>query len=153
MNDNRLYRLPFWWRPCEEALKNLRKNEKQIRIIEEAYLQPGSSLKEICIQGSSTNDFIAITIDRMAADSYLARLKHEKKAIEATNRIMISAYGLQGGNDRLRLIEMLYVKATHSMIGVSEALNVTERTACRYRSQYMWCLAKYLGYEPVVEDV
>jgi len=152
MNDTRLYRMPFWWRPCEVALTNLRKNERQIRVIEEAYMQPGSSLKEICVKGGGTNDLMAITIDRMSADSYLARLKHEKKAIEMTNRIMISAYGLQGGNDRLRLIEMLYVKATHSMVGVCEALNISISSAKRYRAQYMWCLAKGLGYEPAVES-
>ena len=152
MSETRYHRLPFWWRPCEEALKNLRKNEKQIRIIEDAYIQPGSSLKEICVKGGGTNDFMAVTIDRMAADNYLARLRHEKKSIEATNRIMISVYGLQGGNDRLRLIEMLYVKGTHSMVGVCEELRVSDSTAKRYRNQYMWCLAKCLGYEPAVED-
>jgi hypothetical protein len=151
MSEQQYHRLPFWWRPCEVALTNLRKNEKQIRVIEETYMQPGSSLKELCVQAGGTNDFMAITIDRMAADSYLARLKHERKAIKATNLIMISAYGLQGGNDRLRLIEMLYVKATHSLAGVCEALHVSDRTAMRYRSQYMWCLAKCLGYEPKVE--
>ena len=151
MSELLYHRLPFWWRPCEVALKNLRKNENQIRVIEDAYLQPGSSIKEICVQGGGSNDFMAVTIDRMAADSYLARLKHEKKAIESTNRIMISAYGLQGGNDRLRLIEMLYVKATHSLAGVCEDLHVSDRTATRYRNQYMWCLAKCLGYEPAIE--
>ena len=152
MSELQYHRLPFWWRPCEEALKHLRKNEKQIRIIEDAYMQPGSSLKEICVKGGGQNDFMAVTIDRIAADSYLARLKHEKKAIESTNRIMISAYGLQGGNDRLRLIEMLYVKATHSLAGVCEELHVSDRTAMRYRNQYLWCLAKCLGYEPAVDD-
>lgn len=151
MSECRYRRLPVWWRPCEAALRNLDKTKKRIRIIEEVYAQPGKDLSAIRVQGGENHGFASM-LDRKDADRYLNRLKLEVMAIHATDQIMALAYGMDGARDRCKVVEMLYTKATHQIIGVANELHVTRRTAERYRAQYLWCLARQMGYEPMYDE-
>ena len=146
MSECRYRRLPVWWRQCEAAMRNMKNNERMIRDIESVYAQPGRDPESVRVQGGET-DGLAGTVDRKMADRYLCRLQEEVKAIHDTNDYVIGLFGPEDGDRRVRAMQMLYIEHTHQPEGVAQAMHVSLRTVHYYRAQYLWCLARRLGYE------
>jgi len=50
------------------------------------------------------------------------------------------------GEDKVKLIEMVYFKKSHSVDGASLVLHVSERTAHRWNSEFIYALGMRMGF-------
>lgn len=61
-----------------------------------------------------------------------------KRAIDDTKR-------KADGTERLRLIDMVFWRQTHTINGAADVLHVSERTAREWHRMFIWSVAEYYG--------
>lgn len=64
--------------------------------------------------------------------------ENERKAIELA---IEHTKTLETGKDRMAVIEMVYFKKTHTLVGASMKVNCSERTAQRYHGDFIRTVA------------
>ena len=62
-----------------------------------------------------------------------------RKAVEATGAVP------GNGHLRVKLVEMVYFKRTHTLEGVCQVLHISYGTAKNYNHDFLWCVAKNFG--------
>lgn len=61
-----------------------------------------------------------------------------EKAIQETKQ-------KQDGDGRIKMMEMLFFKRTHTIDGAADVLHVSRRTAQRWIKDFIYCAAKHIG--------
>lgn len=87
--------------------------------------------------GAVSNPVETIVIRALSsgtADEYLA----VKAAVDHT-------LGMEDGSARLKLIEMIFWRRTHTLEGAAHATYVSPRTARRRVAEFIRCVARYRG--------
>lgn len=72
---------------------------------------------------------------------------NERKAVEEA---IEETQGLDTGRERLEIIEMVYFKKTHTLIGAAMAVHCSDRTAQRYHGDFIRAVAKNFRCEKLL---
>ena len=59
-------------------------------------------------------------------------------AVEATR-------GLPDGAERMALVDMIFWRRSHTLTGAADVCHVSERTARRWHSDFIWLVARAFG--------
>lgn len=84
----------------------------------------------------TTEDLGTVSLGK-AVDREVAAVRY---AIEHTEM-------LRDGQERIRLIELVYWKKTHTLAGASEACHVSERTGRQWHGDFIHTVAKFCDLE------
>lgn len=77
----------------------------------------------------------------MQDDTYQSNL-----ALVAIRKSLAEIKQGRDGEDKVKLIEMVYFKKSHSVDGAALVLHVSERTAHRWNSEFIYILGKRMGF-------
>lgn len=66
----------------------------------------------------------------------------EQKAVEAA---IEQTRGQANGNERVEVIEMVLLNGTHTLPGAAQAVHYSERTARRWHTDFIKCVAENYG--------
>lgn len=67
----------------------------------------------------------------------------EFESMEAALRLTLS---LKDGNERIKLIDLIFWKRSHTLAGAAMKCNVSERTARRWHTDFIKCVAGFYGF-------
>ncbi len=69
----------------------------------------------------------------------------KKREFEAVANAIAYTEKLVNGQDRIKFIDMVFWKQTHTLVGAGKALYVEERTAQEWHRQFIRLVATYMG--------
>lgn len=78
---------------------------------------------------------------RLAMNPYILELE---RAIDAIDHVLTRLPA-----DKMRLVDLVYFRGTHTVSGAGEALHLSRRTAYRYVNEVLTAIAAELGYTSV----
>lgn len=64
----------------------------------------------------------------------------------AVTNVINATKTMQDGEDRIKLIKMLYWSNSHTIDGAAEVLHISARTAHRWRHAFVYGVAREMGY-------
>lgn len=87
---------------------------------------------------------------------YYARKGKELHGIAAKEQIAVEAAveetkGLPGGSDRMKVVDLVLLRATHRIPGAALEVHISERTAQRWHADFIKLVAKYYGLFEVLD--
>ena len=65
------------------------------------------------------------------------------REVEAVRMAIDETEALQNGRERLRLIDLVFWKQTHTMIGACSACHVSERTGQQWHADFIHAVARH----------
>lgn len=68
------------------------------------------------------------------------------EAFICVKRALAETAKLRDGADRLRLIDMVFFKKSHRTYGAADIIHVSESTAKRWVSEFVYLCASMMGY-------
>lgn len=78
---------------------------------------------------------------RLQADTEQGRL-----ALSAIEKVIESTKAMQDGEDRIKLINMLYWRKSHTIDGAAHRLHISNRTAWRWVKRFIYDVAREMGF-------
>ena len=69
----------------------------------------------------------------------------QQKEYDAVKAAVAATSLLQTGKERLRLIDLVFWKKSHTLSGAAYKLNISETTAQRYHSEFIYLVAEKYG--------
>lgn len=124
-----------WWQYAKYMIRAYPEHCAELKAIHEqsttaAYSgMPGSHSAQRTVENISIRE-----LPRNAQREYEA----VKRAIESTSRKV-------DGAERLRLIDMVFWRQTHTINGAALVLHISERTAREWHRMFIWAVAENYG--------
>lgn len=69
------------------------------------------------------------------------------REVEAVRRAIEETESLANGAERLRLIDLIFWKKTHTLVGACDACHVSERTGRQWHTEFIYMVAKFRDLE------
>lgn len=89
-------------------------------------------------RGGNTSDTTYSKAEKLLSSTYIQNIERTLNVIDRVIK------GID--ENRYKIIDMLYWKKTHTAIGVSLEVNISERTVYRWVDGIIYAIAKELGY-------
>lgn len=70
----------------------------------------------------------------------------EKKYIEAIKKALNTTKSLDNGDARIKAIELVYFKKSHTVYGVASELHYSERTIFRWLNGFIYMVGRNVGF-------
>lgn len=69
----------------------------------------------------------------------------QQREYESVKRAIESVQLMHTGKDRLRLVDMVFWKKSHTLSGAAYKLNISDTTAQRYHGEFIRLVARFYG--------
>lgn len=124
----------------EDELSNYRKNMFELNLLREEIIE-GSPTPDGMPRGNTTSNPTESKAARLMTSNVILCLERRLKAVAR----VLDRY--QNNPEMLKLIELKYIRGTHTAIGVMNELHISSKTFYRWRKELLENLAAELGYQ------
>lgn len=124
----------------EDELSNYRKNVYELNLLREEIIEGGPGPADGMPRGNTTSNPTESKAARLMTSNVILCLERRLKAVAR----VLDKY--QNNPEMLRLIDLRYIKGTHTAIGVMNELHISSKTFYRWRRELLECLATEMGY-------
>ena len=124
----------------EDELSNYRKNMFELNLLREEIIE-GSPTPDGMPRGNTTSNPTESKAARLMTSNVILCLERRLKAVAR----VLDRY--QNNPEMLKLIELKYIRGTHTAIGVMNELHISSKTFYRWRKELLEDLAAELGYQ------
>lgn len=71
----------------------------------------------------------------------------KQKELESVEKAIKEARNLNSGEERIKLIDIVFWQRTHTLTGAAAQCYISERTARRWHTDFIKAVAKFYGFE------
>lgn len=71
----------------------------------------------------------------------------KQKELDSVEKAIKAARNLGSGEDRIKLIDIVFWQRTHTLTGAAAKCYISERTARRWHTDFIKTVAKFYGFE------
>lgn len=71
----------------------------------------------------------------------------KQKELESVENAIKATRSLSGGENRIKLIDIVFWQRTHTLTGAAAKCYISERTARRWHTDFIKTVAKFYGFE------
>ncbi len=72
--------------------------------------------------------------------------RQKEKFDDAVKAVLARTSGQNDGNERLKMIDLVYIKRRYTVPGAAVQLHISERTAANWNRDFVYAVAKEMGY-------
>lgn len=124
-----------WWGYVKWVIRDYPAKKEELEEMRAARVTPSYS-------GMAGSSEPGRTPEALALRDFTGQKKREYDAVE--NAICVTK-GYKNGEDRIRFVDMVFFKQTHTLVGASNVLYISQRTGEEWHRQFIRLVASYMG--------
>ena len=132
-----------WRRKAKELLFNYTTTRLLIAQQEGDVIYGSSCERDHCYRRGGVSNPTLMKAQRLD-NPQLQRQRREVAAVQALLKQLNSQRRIDQA--RLKLLQMVYFRGTHSLLGAAAMLGISERTAKRWNTQALELVARHMGW-------
>ena len=127
----------YWWSHVKWAIRLQPEREAELKRRQEAAIIANYSAMPRGTDPSRTTENLGTATLGQPAD----------REMDAVRRAVEYTLNLKDGPERMKLIELVFWKRTHTLVGACLEINTSERTGQRWHAEFIHEVAKNLELE------